>query len=94
MRSAIDDELATPCATRSAAEAALLGYQRPVDLVLVQRAADQQAQLQHLVDKVEALKSQRRWLWGGIAATGGLALILLFRRKPKPPAQPLATRSA
>lgn len=55
------------------------------DLVLVQQAAEQEADLRMQRERIEDLESQRRWLWGGLGASAAVLLLLAFRKR-RPPA--------
>lgn len=70
---------------------AKLGYEsesfmpaRTGDLVLVQQAAQQEADLRIQRERIEDLESQRRWLWGGLGASAAVLLILAFRKRRTP----------
>ena len=78
-----------PYVTRSGArELALLGnLGRGSELALVQRTAEQQAQITAASERIESLESQRRWLWGGIGVSALVLAILVMRRRPAPEKQ-------
>jgi hypothetical protein len=67
---------------------ALLSFMqgRAGDLTLVQKTAEQQAQLAVAAERIDGLEAQRRWLWGGLGVSAAVfAILLLRRRRPETP---------
>lgn len=82
----------------AAHDLALLSLARGSDLALVQKTAEQQAQLAAMSERVDELQAQRRWLWGGLGVSAAVFAILLLRRRrpetPKPRGQLSSERQA
>jgi hypothetical protein len=62
-----------------------LGGGQGAELALVSRTAEQQAQLVAASERIDALESQRRWLWAGVGVSALVFGIMLFRsQRPAP----------
>lgn len=62
---------------------ALLAYRTAPDLGLLAKAAQQDVQIAGLQDEIESLRSQRRWLLGGLGVSVAAFLLLVIRRRPR-----------
>jgi hypothetical protein len=71
-------------------QASIIGYRSPSDLSLLAKAAQQDVQLSNLQDEIESLRSQRRWLLGGLGVSVAAFLLVVIRRRPRPPQGQLA----
>lgn len=71
---------------------AQLGGGQGAELALVSRTAEQQAQLVAASERIDALESQRRWLWAGVGVSALVLGIVLFRRQRPAPQDQRGTK--
>lgn len=74
----------SPYMTRAGArELALLGLGRGSELALVQKTAEQQAQLTSASERIDSLERQRLWMLGGLGVSTLVIVVLAIRGRKK-----------